>query len=148
MDGWAGSSCSMPSGGAQSTVTTNSSNATISSNRTSPPSSSGCGSDLVRPPPPGHPKEGEPCEWPDLTWNHIIRVRDQASWTGGLGRLSTTQLNVWACLLRRFDRSECPSPPNLACYTYNETSKLFSYWGPNDRVQLVETSLVQLATSY
>ena len=103
-----------------------------SGNSTSPPlQTSSCGSGQSSQP-PGSPGGGA-CEWPGLTWDYIISVRrpkpGEASWTGGLGNLRTNEVNVWVCMLCQFNHSTCPSPPNLACYTYNETSKQFTYWG-------------------
>lgn len=68
---------------------------------------------------------------------HVVGALDEAVWTGGLGLLMSGEVEVWACVLRRFDHPACPAPPDLACYTFNEVSERWAYWGPNSLVKLV-----------
>ncbi len=61
------------------------------------------------------------------------------------GLVCPTQFNpryaqVWACT--RVDpgsssAAACPSPPDLACFIYDEEAAIFVYWGPNSALRLV-----------
>jgi len=46
-------------------------------------------------------------------------------------------LQVWMCLSQTFSDAKCPSPPDLACYVFNEAIRAFIYYGPNSYLQLV-----------
>jgi hypothetical protein len=53
-------------------------------------------------------------------------------------RNTVTSEQVWACV--RVDSAPagavCPSPPDLACYVYDEEKGAFSYWGRNSALRL------------
>ncbi len=46
-------------------------------------------------------------------------------------------IQVWMCLSQNFSEAECPSPPDLACYVFNEAIRAFIYYGPNSYLRLV-----------
>ena len=85
--------------------------------------------------PPTQPGTG-PCELSDLTWIRIVSVLGRAAWTGGLGELINNEVQAWVCILHQFAHPACPSPPDLACFVFNERSGLFAYWGPNSQLKL------------
>ena len=52
----------------------------------------------------------------------------------------TGKWQVWVCLQHVFDTPSCPSPPDLACYTYDEAEEEFTYFGRNSELRLVAPS--------
>ena len=52
-------------------------------------------------------------------------------------------MQVWMCLKNTFEDPYCPSPPDLACYVFNEEEKTFIYFGPNSYFRLVSWEKVQ-----
>jgi hypothetical protein len=103
-------------------------------------------------PPPGPPPAGHtdgPCERPDPQWP-LITGWEASSWTGGLGRLATPDVQVWLCLSESYMRPECAgdgpwagggrawSP--AARYVFLESARRLTYWGPNKALRLLPDS--------
>ncbi len=49
---------------------------------------------------------------------------------------------AWVCVLVESANagagSSCPSPPDLACFVYNEEEESFVYWGRNSVLRLTK----------
>jgi len=105
-----------------------------------------------------------PCEAPSLTWRDVTARELNSSFTGGLGRLMTLEIEVWVCLIEPSLAVSCGGGggggnprileeggnqtsagnaskytgwSDLACYVYNEATGLFVFWGPNSVLELV-----------
>jgi hypothetical protein len=50
---------------------------------------------------------------------------------------------VWVCV--RVDSAppgaDCPPPPDLACFVYDEEEGEFFYWGPNSILRLTKAAV-------
>uniref|UniRef100_A0A7S0MLS6 Uncharacterized protein n=1 Tax=Cryptomonas curvata TaxID=233186 RepID=A0A7S0MLS6_9CRYP len=86
---------------------------------------------------PGSRTDLPQCYIPDLAWEFITSNEGKSTWTGGLGMNMTRETQVWACVSHSFRDQACPSPPDLACYKYNERHARFAFWGPNSKLLLV-----------
>ncbi len=63
--------------------------------------------------------------------------------------LPTTKPNsqqAWVCVLVKSANAGagCPSPPDLACFVYNEKEESFVYWGRNSVLRLTNAIVERL----